>query len=123
MKGDDVEESQFRVSATIAGEDEYVEFWPAGTLAKGQFACNCLRESRHRPQCAAALHGLRRAALGTGRLESLRAVLGAGLDAVALGTQCRVSHTRGRHQLIQARAVLGGYFCRPERHKPLVYRN
>ena len=39
VKGDDVEESQFRVSSTIAGEDEYVEFWPAGTLAKGQFAC------------------------------------------------------------------------------------
>jgi hypothetical protein len=39
MKGDDVEESQFRVSSTFAGEDEYVEFWPAGTLAKGQFAC------------------------------------------------------------------------------------
>ena len=39
MKGDDVEESQFRVSSTLAGEDDYVEFWPAGTLAKGQFAC------------------------------------------------------------------------------------
>jgi hypothetical protein len=35
VKGDDMEESQFRVSATLAGEDEYVEFWPAGTLAKG----------------------------------------------------------------------------------------
>jgi hypothetical protein len=39
VKGDDVEESQFRVSSAIAGEDEYVEFWPAGTLAKGQFSC------------------------------------------------------------------------------------
>jgi hypothetical protein len=39
VKGDDVEESQFTVSSAIAGEDEYVEFWPAGTLAKGQFAC------------------------------------------------------------------------------------
>jgi hypothetical protein len=37
-KGDDVEESQLRVSAVIAGEDEYVEFWPAGALAKGQFS-------------------------------------------------------------------------------------
>jgi len=39
VKGDDVEESEFRVSSAIAVEDEYVEFWPAGTLAKGQFAC------------------------------------------------------------------------------------
>ena len=38
VKGDNVEEPQFRVSS-VAGEDEYVEFWPAGTLAKGQFAC------------------------------------------------------------------------------------
>jgi hypothetical protein len=38
-EGDDVEESQFRVSSAIAGEDEYVEFWPAGTLAKSQFSC------------------------------------------------------------------------------------
>jgi hypothetical protein len=39
VKGDDVEESQLEVSPAITGEDEYVEFWPAGTLAKGQFAC------------------------------------------------------------------------------------
>ena len=39
VKGDEVEESQLRVSPASAGEDEYVEFWPAGTLAKGQFAC------------------------------------------------------------------------------------
>ena len=39
VKGDDVEESQLEVSPAIAHEDEYVEFWPAGTLAKGQFAC------------------------------------------------------------------------------------
>jgi hypothetical protein len=38
-KGDDVKESQLEVSSAIAGEDEYVEFWPAGTLAKGQFSC------------------------------------------------------------------------------------
>ena len=38
-KGDVVEESQIRVSPAIADEDEYVEFWPAGTLAKGQFSC------------------------------------------------------------------------------------
>jgi hypothetical protein len=38
VKGDDVEESQFGVSTTNSGEDEYVEFWPAGTLAKGQLA-------------------------------------------------------------------------------------
>jgi hypothetical protein len=41
-KGDDVEESQLRVSSAIAGEDEYVEFWPAGTLAKGQFSCTAV---------------------------------------------------------------------------------
>ena len=34
-----MEESQLRVSSVIAAEDEYVEFWPAGTLAKGQFSC------------------------------------------------------------------------------------
>ena len=37
-KGDDMEGSQVTVSGT-ANADEYVEFWPAGTLAKGQFAC------------------------------------------------------------------------------------
>jgi hypothetical protein len=39
VKGDHMEESQLEVSAAIAGEDEYVEFWPAGTFAKGQFCC------------------------------------------------------------------------------------
>ena len=39
VKGDDMEESQSRVSSAIAGEDEYAEFWPAGTFAKGQFSC------------------------------------------------------------------------------------
>ena len=39
VKGDDVEEPQLSVSSTGAADDEYVEFWPAGTLAKGQFAC------------------------------------------------------------------------------------
>jgi hypothetical protein len=38
-KGMTMEESQLRVSSAIAGEDEYVEFYPAGTLAKGQFSC------------------------------------------------------------------------------------
>jgi hypothetical protein len=42
VKGDDVEEPQLRVSSTGAADDEYVEFWPAGTLAKGQFACTLL---------------------------------------------------------------------------------
>jgi len=36
---EDVEESQLRVSSATAAEDEYVEFWPAGTSAKGQFSC------------------------------------------------------------------------------------
>jgi len=39
VKGDDVEESHLEASSAIAAEDEYVEFWPAGTLAKGQFSC------------------------------------------------------------------------------------
>ena len=38
VKGDDVEESQLRASSATAA-DEYVEFWPAGALAKGQFFC------------------------------------------------------------------------------------
>ena len=38
VKGDDVEESQLRVSSASAA-DECVEFWPAGVLAKGQFSC------------------------------------------------------------------------------------
>ena len=39
VKGDDVEESQLRASSAAAADDEYVEFWPAGALAKGQFSC------------------------------------------------------------------------------------
>jgi hypothetical protein len=39
VKGDDVEESQLRVSPATAVDDECVEFWPAGALAKGQFSC------------------------------------------------------------------------------------
>jgi hypothetical protein len=38
-KGDEMEESQLRVSSAVAAEDECVEFWPAGALAKGHFAC------------------------------------------------------------------------------------
>jgi hypothetical protein len=34
-----VKEAQSELSPAFAGEDEYVEFWPAGTLAKGQFTC------------------------------------------------------------------------------------
>ena len=34
-----MEESQVRVVTAIADRDEYVDFWPAGTLAKGQFSC------------------------------------------------------------------------------------
>ena len=33
-----MEGSQVKVPG-IAQMDEYVEFWPAGTLAKGQFSC------------------------------------------------------------------------------------
>jgi hypothetical protein len=39
VKGDHMEESQLEVSAASADTDEYVEFWPAGTFAKGQFSC------------------------------------------------------------------------------------
>ena len=35
-----MEDSQLEVSPAIADEDEYVEFWPAGTLAKGHFSCS-----------------------------------------------------------------------------------
>jgi len=39
-----MEESQ--LSPSSVAEDEYVEFWPAGTLAKGSFCCtgcgNCV---------------------------------------------------------------------------------
>jgi hypothetical protein len=34
-----MEGSQVRVAEAGAEVDEYVEFWPAGTLAKGQFCC------------------------------------------------------------------------------------
>ena len=34
-----MEEPQLRVSAAVATDDEHVEFWPAGTFAKGQFSC------------------------------------------------------------------------------------
>ena len=34
-----MEESQIRVASGIADQDEYVEFWPAGTSAKGQYSC------------------------------------------------------------------------------------
>ena len=37
--GDDVEQSQPSFVLPTADQDEYVEFWPAGTFAKGQFAC------------------------------------------------------------------------------------
>ena len=39
VKGDVVDESQLKVSSATAAEDEYVQFWPAGALAKGQFSC------------------------------------------------------------------------------------
>jgi predicted RNA-binding Zn-ribbon protein involved in translation (DUF1610 family) len=39
VEGDDVEESQLRASSATVADDEYVEFWPAGALAKGQFSC------------------------------------------------------------------------------------
>jgi hypothetical protein len=39
VKGEDVEESQIGVSSASADEDEYVQFWPAGAMGKGQFSC------------------------------------------------------------------------------------
>jgi len=54
-----MEESQLRVSSGTAAEDDDVQFWPAGTLAKGQFSCTCLWESRNRSPSTTALHGMR----------------------------------------------------------------
>jgi hypothetical protein len=34
-----MEGSQIEVPRRVADADEYVEFWPAGTLAKGHFSC------------------------------------------------------------------------------------
>jgi len=34
-----MEESLVTAAARGVDVDEYVEFWPAGTLAKGQFSC------------------------------------------------------------------------------------
>jgi hypothetical protein len=34
-----MEGSQIRVTEAGVDVDEYVEFWPAGTLAKGHFSC------------------------------------------------------------------------------------
>jgi hypothetical protein len=55
-KGDHVEESQLRVSSGTAAEDEYVQFWPAGALAKGQFSCtacgNRVTVRQVLPRCA-----------------------------------------------------------------------
>jgi hypothetical protein len=34
-----MEESQIGVSSVSADEDEYVQFWPAGAVGKGQFSC------------------------------------------------------------------------------------
>jgi hypothetical protein len=57
VKGDDVEESQLRASSGTAADDEYVEFWPAGVLAKGQFSCTACgnRVTVHQvlPRCTA----------------------------------------------------------------------
>jgi hypothetical protein len=72
-KGDDVEESQLRVSAVIAAR---TSTWSSGPPELWQRASSPYRlwESRDRSPSATALHGVRRVALGTGPLESLRAV-------------------------------------------------
>jgi len=61
VKGDDVEESQLRASSATAA-DEYVEFYPAGALAKGQFSCTACgnRVTVHQvlPRCTACGEGL-----------------------------------------------------------------
>jgi hypothetical protein len=50
-----MEESQLSLSSVA--EDEYVEFWPAGTLAKGSFCCagcgNCVTVHNVLPSCTA----------------------------------------------------------------------
>ncbi len=57
VKGDDMEESQLSVSSATGAEDEYVQFWPAGSLGKGQFSCTACgnRVTVHQvlPRCAA----------------------------------------------------------------------
>ena len=73
VKGDDVEESQLRASSATVADDEYVEFWPAGALAKRSVLLHRLWEPRNRSPSTPGLHGVRRAALGEGRVESLRA--------------------------------------------------
>jgi hypothetical protein len=53
--GFNVEESQLKVLSAPPAEDEYVEFWPAGTLAKGPFCCtgcgNCVTVHQVLPSC------------------------------------------------------------------------
>src|SRR5438128_864150 len=34
-----MEETQLGDPPALVGDEEYVEFWPAGTVAKGQFSC------------------------------------------------------------------------------------
>jgi hypothetical protein len=50
-----MEKSQ--LSLSLVAEDEYVEFWPAGTLAKGSFCCtgcgNCVTVHTVLPSCTA----------------------------------------------------------------------
>ena len=50
-----MEESQLRVLSASAAQDEYVEFWPAGTLAEGGFCCtgcgNCVTVHHVLPSC------------------------------------------------------------------------
>ncbi len=73
MKGDDVEESQLRISSTTAADDECVEFWPRWCLGERSVLLHRLWEPRNRAPSTPALQRVRRAALGEGRVESLRA--------------------------------------------------
>jgi hypothetical protein len=57
-----VEESQLGVSSAAAAEDDYVEFWPAGALAQGQFSCTACgnRVTAHQvlPRCMVCGEGV-----------------------------------------------------------------
>ncbi len=104
VKGDDVEESQFRVSLTIAGEDEYVEFWPAGTLAKGQFACTACGNRVTVTMCSRAAW-CAASCSGNGPTGVPSRGLSAALDAVAAEsprrTEAGPSHLMNRGAILE----------------------
>jgi len=57
-----VEEPVLSAWSGIADEEEYVEFWPAGTIVKGQFCCatcgNRVTVRQVLPRCLVCGEGL-----------------------------------------------------------------